>query len=222
MKRKMIQQLNNRGFTLTELLVAIVISGIVVASIYSAYYSQQKSFINQEQVVAMQQNLRAGMDLLEREIRMAGYDPAGNSDAGIVTAADSSINITEDLNGDGDTSDINEDITYSHSDPDGDGDNDLVRATGAGPAQLLAENIDALYFVYLDGDGALLATPVTTPEDIRSVQITIVARTGRGDPGYTNNKTYQNFQDTTIYTAPGDNFRRKLLRAEIQCRNLGF
>jgi len=221
MKRKIIPQRNNLGFTLTELLVAIVISGIVVASIYSSYYSQQKSFITQEQKVAMQQNLRAGMDLLEREIRMAGYDPTGNAGAGIAIGADSSIiNITEDLNNNG-TIDTDENIIYSHSDPDGDGDNDLGRDIG-GVNQLLAENIDALNFVYLREDGTPLATPVATPENIRSVQITIVARTGRIDPGYANNKTYQNFQGTTIYTAPGDSFRRKFLRAEIQCRNLGF
>jgi len=212
----------NEGFTLTELLVAIVISGIVMTSIYSAYYSQQKSFIAQEQVVAMQQNLRAGMDLLEREIRMAGYDPAGTSDAGIAPGADSAIiNITEDLDGDGLTSGSNEDITYSLYDSGSDGDTDLGRDTGGGN-QLLAENIDALNFVYLDENGTPLATPVATPGNIRSIQIAIVARTGRRDPGYTNNKTYQNFQGTTIYTAPGDNFRRKLLMAEIQCRNLGF
>jgi type IV pilus assembly protein PilW len=172
-------------------------------------------------MVAMQQNLRAGMDLLEREIRMAGYDPAGTSDAGIVTAQDSSIRIKEDLDGDGLTSGSNEDITYSLYDSGSDGDTDLGRDTGGGN-QLLAENIDALNFVYLDENGTVLATPVATLGNIRSVQIAIVARTDRRDPGYTNNATYQNFQGTTIYTAPGDNFRRKFLRAEIECRNLGF
>jgi type IV pilus assembly protein PilW len=221
MKRQMFRQLNNRGFTLIELLVAMVISGIVMTSIYSAYYSQQKSFINQEQVVAMQQNLRAGMELLEREIRMAGYDREGTSDAGIFTAEDSSIRIKEDLDGDGLTSGSNEDITYSLYDYGGDGDTDLGRDTGGGN-QPLAENIDALNFVYLRQDGTPLSTPVAALGEIRSVQIAIVARTGRRDPGYTNNKSYQNFQGTTIYTAPGDNFRRKFLRAEIQCRNLGF
>ena len=191
-----------------------------MAGIYSAYYSQQKSYITQEQVVAMQQNLRVAMYYMEREIRMAGCDPTENAGAGIQTAGSNSIRFTLDITddagtggADGDTNDTNEDITYSLADNDGDGDNDLERSSN-----LIAENIDALDFVYLDANGAITATLA----NIRSVQITLVARTGRVDPGYTNNTSYNNQQGTTIYTALNDNFRRKLLTAEVKCRNLGL
>ncbi|GAI88292.1 unnamed protein product [marine sediment metagenome] len=198
-----------------------------MAGIYSAYYSQQKSYITQDQVAAMQQNLRAAMYVMQREIRMAGCDPTRKADAEITTADTNSISFTEDIRGDtegsdpdGDTDDPNEDITYSLDDNDDDGDNDLERN-----GNLIAENIDALNFVYLgeagvlddDGNGNVVASiPL-----IRSVQITIVARTGRGDPGYTNNISYQN-QWGTIYTAPGDDLRRKRLTTEVKCRNLGL
>jgi len=66
---------NKKAFTLIELLLALAISGVVMAGVYSAYYSQQKSYITQEQVAAMQQNLRAAMYIIQREIRMAGCDP---------------------------------------------------------------------------------------------------------------------------------------------------
>jgi type IV pilus assembly protein PilW len=211
---------NKKGFTITELLVALAISGVVMAGIYSAYYSQQKSYVTQEQVVAMQQNLRVAMYYMEREIRMAGCDPNENAGAGIQTAGSNSIIFTLDITddagtggADGDTNDANEDITYSLDDNDVDGDNDLERNNN-----LIAENIDALNFVYLDANGATTATLA----NIRSVQITLVARTGRGDPGYTNNTSYINQQGTTIYTAPNDNFRRKLLTAGVKCRNLGL
>ncbi len=163
------------------------------------------------------------MFYMAKEIRMAGCDPTRAADAGITTANANSISFTEDITDgaagapDGDTSDANESITYSLA--AGDLWRDDVNGIGN---QRIASNIDALNFVYLAGDRTPLATPVATLEDIRSVQIAIVARTGRRDLGYTNNKTYQNFQGATIYTAPGDNFRRKLLMAEIQCRNLGF
>ena len=49
------------GFTLVELLVAMVISLVVMGGIYSTYHSQQKSYLVQEQVAAMQQNLRSAM-----------------------------------------------------------------------------------------------------------------------------------------------------------------
>ncbi len=54
-------RISHYGFTLTELLVAMGISGIVMASTYSVYHSHQKSHVAQEQDVAMQQNLRAAM-----------------------------------------------------------------------------------------------------------------------------------------------------------------
>ncbi|UCF72314.1 MAG: prepilin-type N-terminal cleavage/methylation domain-containing protein, partial [Deltaproteobacteria bacterium] len=63
---------NRKAFTLAELLVAMVVVGVVMAAIVSTYYSQQKSYVAQEQVAAMQQNLRAAMFYMEREIRMAG------------------------------------------------------------------------------------------------------------------------------------------------------
>ena len=62
------------GFTLIEILIAMAITGIVSTAIFSAFQSQQKSYVTQEDVVVMQQNLRVGIDMMVREIRMAGYD----------------------------------------------------------------------------------------------------------------------------------------------------
>jgi type IV pilus assembly protein PilW len=215
---------SSEGFTLSELLVALAISGIVMASVYSTYYSQQKSYVAQDQVAIMQQNLRAALYYMEREIRMAGYDPTGTADASIVSAAADSINFTLDLTNnagtgdpDGDTGDPNENITYSLYDSGGDGDDDLGRNTGGGN-QPVAENIDALNFVYLDEDGNV----TSTISDIRSVQISIVARTGRGDPEYVDASAYHNQQGTEILAAQNDNFRRRCIVLQVKCRNLGL
>jgi type IV pilus assembly protein PilW len=206
------------GFTLVELLIAIAVGGVVMAGICSAYYSQQESFITQDQVSAMQQNLRAGLWFMEREIRMAGYDPTGTANTGIVTANATSIRFTLDLNADGDTDDSNEDITYSLYDSDGDGDSDLARKVGAGNNQPVADNVDALNFVYLDQAGYI----TTTLPDIRSVQVTLVARAQRPDARYTDTASYANQQGEQIISTQNDNFRRKLLTAEVKCRNLGL
>jgi len=64
------------GFTLIELMIAMVIAGIVLAAIYQAYRSQQKAYVTQQMVIEMQQNARSAMTLMKREIRMAGYKPA--------------------------------------------------------------------------------------------------------------------------------------------------
>lgn len=230
----MVSKSNNKGFTLIELLVAMAISGIVMAGVYSVFYTQQKSYVAQEQVVSMQQNLRAAMYYMQREIRMAGCDPTKGAGAGIQNMGwdygenrYTSIRFTEDIRGssvgsnpDGDTNDPNEDITYSLYTADG--IQKLGRkSTSTANNQPVAENIDALDFVYLDANG----TPTATLASIRSVQITLVARTGRVDPGYTNNEPFYNQNpdgQELIYTAPNDSFRRKRLTTEVKCRNLWF
>ena len=63
----------NKGLTLIELLVALVITAILVAGMYRTFIGQQKTYTVQEQVVDMQQNMRAGINRMMREIRMAGF-----------------------------------------------------------------------------------------------------------------------------------------------------
>jgi type IV pilus assembly protein PilW len=64
---------NKKGVTLIELLIALIISALLIAGIYKTFIGQQKTYIVQEQVVDMQQNLRAGINKMIREIRMAGF-----------------------------------------------------------------------------------------------------------------------------------------------------
>ena len=66
------------GFTLMELMIAMAISVVVMAAIYEVYLSQQKAYTTQQMVIEMQQNARAAMSLMKREIRMAGYKPAAS------------------------------------------------------------------------------------------------------------------------------------------------
>jgi type IV pilus assembly protein PilW len=223
----------NSGVTLTELLIALALTGIVAGAIYNIFISQGKAYTIQSEVAEMQQNLRAGIFMMEREIRMVGYDPTRAADAQILTAAPGQLEFTADLNDDGVTDDPNEHMIYTLYDTDADGTNDALGRndvnSGAG-TQLLAENIDQLNYVYLDGSRNAL-NDMTTPvdpavlPDIRSIQVTMVARSGVIDSDYTNNETYQNQNPggiEVIYTAAGDNFRRRLLSTEIKCRNLGL
>jgi prepilin-type N-terminal cleavage/methylation domain-containing protein len=61
------------GFTLTELLVAMAISGILLGAMVSTCITQRKAYAVQEQVTEMTLNVRAALDMLAREVRMAGY-----------------------------------------------------------------------------------------------------------------------------------------------------
>ncbi|MCJ7663967.1 MAG: prepilin-type N-terminal cleavage/methylation domain-containing protein [Desulfobacterales bacterium] len=60
------------GLTLIELMIVLVLSAVVTASIYATFIAQQKSYATQTRVSDMQQNARAALTLMERDLRMAG------------------------------------------------------------------------------------------------------------------------------------------------------
>ena len=72
-----------QGFTLIELLIGLAISLILMGVAVSIFNVQRKSYTLQEQVTEMQQNVRAVMDMMVREIRMTGYDPTDLGFVGI-------------------------------------------------------------------------------------------------------------------------------------------
>ncbi len=143
------------GFTLVELLLALFISSVMVAAIFSFFIAQNRSYSQQDQLIQMHQNLRAAVNLMVKEIRMAGYDPTGKADAGIVTAKRSIITFTMDMNSDANCNDTNERITYSLYKS-----KDRIRKLGrktTGRNAPVAENIEALGLAYAfdsDGDGS--------------------------------------------------------------------
>ncbi len=63
------------GFSLIELLVAMAIGLLILGAMYGVFNLHGKAFGIQEQIAEMQQTARVAMDIMTREIRMAGYDP---------------------------------------------------------------------------------------------------------------------------------------------------
>ncbi len=59
--------------SLVETLVALFMTGLVMASIFGVYINQHKNWMIQEQLTDAQQNARAVIDELTRQIRMAGF-----------------------------------------------------------------------------------------------------------------------------------------------------
>ncbi len=116
---------NNRGLTLVELMIAILISFLVMAATYSFYRSQERTAMVQQELAVVQQDLRAAMQMLTRDIRMAGYDPRTTGNFGIVRSATFS---------NGAATPVTEPVTTTSttfaatSDLDKDGDLDLVAA----------------------------------------------------------------------------------------------
>jgi type IV pilus assembly protein PilW len=69
--------MNRKGITLIELLVALSVSGILVAGVYKTFISQQHTYTVQDQLVDMQQNVRLAINRMTRELRMAGFGGGG-------------------------------------------------------------------------------------------------------------------------------------------------
>ena len=66
-----------KGVTLTELLVGLAVFGMAMAGMYRLCIGQGKAYQIQEQVVEVQQSVRCAMEILLRDIRMAGFDDEG-------------------------------------------------------------------------------------------------------------------------------------------------
>ncbi|MCF8126437.1 MAG: prepilin-type N-terminal cleavage/methylation domain-containing protein [Desulfotignum sp.] len=67
-----------QGFTLIEIMVALLISSVLATAIYSFFITQHHAYTVQDQVIEMEQNARAAMDMIRRELRMAGYNAMGD------------------------------------------------------------------------------------------------------------------------------------------------
>ena len=159
------------GFTLVELLIALAISGIVMAGVYSAFKTQQDSYLAQEQVAEVQQNLRASINYMMRNIQMAGFDPEGSGNFSITDIRSRDLNnvldedgypaITFEVDFDEDgVLDSSETLSYSlyqypvDTPADQDGVVDLSLTRGGGGRQLLGESIIAMGFAYSYVDSA--------------------------------------------------------------------
>jgi type IV pilus assembly protein PilW len=186
-----------RGFSLVEMLIAMAVGLVVLGAMYSVFNIQNKTFSNQEEIVAMQQSVRAGMDIMAREIGMAGYDPTFlNSDANVVndfngvTVNASQLQIQADLDGSGDIDATGqENVVYAFNTTN----KRITRNIGSG-AQPFVENVDAFTFEYLDGSNNV--TAVSTA--VRQIRITITGRTAKPDSSYTTNGGYRTYRLTSV------------------------
>ena len=182
-----------RGFSLVEMLIAMAVGMAVLGAMYGVFNIQSKTLGNQEEIVAMQQSVRAGMDMMAREIGMAGYNPAGATFAG-VTYDTTQLRIMADLNGDGDTEDEHENIAYKYYNSS-EYPYQIKRKTGGGDFQPFVENVQSFTFVYLKSDGI---TTAAASAEVRQIRITITGRTAKPDSSYSVNGGYRTYTLTSV------------------------
>jgi len=101
---KTISLKSSAGVTLIELLIVVAMMGVVGMAMFSIYLGTSRSSSSTEEVIEVQQNLRIALDMLEKDIRMAGFlIPVGSLP--ILEAPETPL----DANGDGDCEDAGED-----------------------------------------------------------------------------------------------------------------
>lgn len=91
--------LSKKGITLIELLVVLVMGGIIIAGIYRVFIAQSRAYVVQDQVVEVQQNIRSAMEILLRDLRMAGFNGDNTPLATSITPGDNNIVIFYTKNG---------------------------------------------------------------------------------------------------------------------------
>jgi type IV pilus assembly protein PilW len=224
----------HKGFTIIEVMIAMALSSAILAAVYQTFHSQQRSYTMQSEAATMEQNLRGSLYLLTRELRSAGYNPtqATTADFRFVTsfaapnnlfvvnyATDHSVvAFTSDTDGNGViASNNNEQIAYRFNNAQKTLErfND-AQADATKKWEIVASNIDAVYFMYFDQNKNVTADP----DNIEYVDIALLARMGRQDSKYTNTKVYTNKAGVNLCPAcVGDHYHRRLLTTTIQIRN---
>ena len=184
-------------------MVSMAIGLVILAGIAGTFTLQTRQNSAEEQLGSLQQNVRAAVDLMIREIQMAKYDPAGTafpSGTYGVTYSASQLEIKADIGGNGslDTSSGSvEDIIYTY-------DSATLRITrqlGTGTPEVLADNVTAFTFNYYDANGNAISS-LANSGNIRKVTISLTARTAKPDPNYPSNGGYRTYQISASITPP--------------------
>jgi prepilin-type N-terminal cleavage/methylation domain-containing protein len=196
-----------RGFSLIELLVALVIMSVVSLAIYGVFSVSSRTYTTQSVTAGVQQSVRSAMEVMLQDIRAAGLDPTASGNFGIELAEAAKLRFTSDsidagLNDfNGVIDDTNsERITYVFQ---GTQLNQILYETtdseSNGP---LISDVQNLKFTYFDADGNNLGRPVQPLQlaDIRTINVSITVEepAGRNAPV------------------------RRTLTNGVQCRNMGL
>ncbi len=185
-------KIDKKGFTAVELLISLAIMSMTLGSIYSLYMSFIRTCTKESVKIKLQQNVRSSLDMMIRDIRLAGLDPEGTGEFGIIAVAPQSIRFTADRDMDGEldipnaADGIDEpDLEYmGYEFDDGNG---IVRMSLYKPdgttkemSDILVENVTGLTFSYYNSNDVT----TSTLDDIRTVgiEMTITKTSGRDGP----------------------------------------
>lgn len=180
-------RINKKGFTAIELLISLAIMSVALTSIYSLYMSFIRTCTKEGVKIRVQQSVRSGLDMMIRDIRLAGLDPEGTGDFGIIAVTPQRIQFTADRDMDGELDDADAtdgidlpDMEHMAYEYDGTGKLKmfLYKANGnLETDEIMAENVTDLTFTYFDSND----NTTSDLDEIRTVglQMTVQKRSGQ-------------------------------------------
>ncbi|MEA2061446.1 MAG: prepilin-type N-terminal cleavage/methylation domain-containing protein [Thermodesulfobacteriota bacterium] len=223
--------LNENGFTMIELLIVIAMSGIIVTLIINNLTQSSSESVKQDQVLEIQQNARAALNLITREIKKAGFDSDGKFNT-MVTEAGCGLNAStaytpgpfsftyladnddKDNDSDGNVDEKGELASlaiqlYDSSIDSGNTMDEIHLGSGLQPVaeNIANEELDIPIFEYFDKDGVSLGNSVSDSDmnKIRAVYVKIIARPDESERNMSNGS--QGY---------------RTLETMVKCRNLGI
>ena len=158
-----IVNLGNRGFSVAEFLVAFALMSVMLAGMVKLFGLINQSYTTQNVTANVQQSVRNGIDIMTRNIRMAGFNPLKISDVGIKSDfSQNNIHFSYDLDSDGTVAN-DEDIRFFHE------DQKLKKQKRGGNRITLIDNVTDLKFSYLDANGQITENQA----DIKTVVVSL-------------------------------------------------
>jgi len=215
---------SSTGFSLVELMVALMLSFLAVIAMFRSYVALQVGAEAQEKEAEISQNLRVGLKRISRALQMAAYDPLGEADSKFISAGATSVRFTTDYSEDGDflDSDVggngfaDEHVEFSWGGADGDPLQRTDHNTAA--AATIIPNVSGLQFYYLTSSGAQTIDLTA----IRDVEVWMLTRATNEDFAYVNTNIYATARGDVLLAAPNDNFRRRMMVVRVKVRNMGL
>ena len=182
------------GFTVTELVLALAIMMMVMASMVSLMIGLNRAYTAQNVAAGVQQVTRTGINILTRSVRMAGFNPLKINQIGMLEASVTKIRFQCDTNSSGTIeTGQNEDVAYLLND-----NHQLIRQKDGNSRsnKSLIDHVKDLTFKYFDR----YDEETSSLDDIHTVEISLTVREPAGK----------------------DKFISRTYATRVICRNLGI
>jgi type II secretory pathway pseudopilin PulG len=215
------------GFTLLELMVSVFITLVIVGGVLMSFVSQRRTHLNQESVAETQGNLRAGMELLKRDIRNAGFllNDANSLQSGNNTGLNATDKVTVLSSG------LGEDrIHYEvknvagvatlirNTDPAANAANDI-------PVIPYVDDMQVAYGWDADGNnqidsGEWVDSATGNEANVEAIRINFLVRSAKPDPNY--GQYLRPALEDHAAGGSADGYPRRLLTTIVKIRNKGL